>query len=78
MDYQKSVESDIYDVGALFDCDSTRSETMKLFISFLISAVAVSLFWYLVLTFSWTVAIYAIKSALVVILLTALMQLFVM
>ncbi len=49
---------------------------MKLFISFLISAVAVLLFWYLTFAFSLTVAIYATKSVLVVIVLTGLMQLF--
>lgn len=53
-----------------------RSETMKLFISFLISAVAVLLFWYLTFAFSLTVAIYATKSVLVVFALTMLMQMF--
>ena len=54
----------------------TKLDLIKLLVAFLISTVAILLFWYLTLTFGWTVAIYATKSVLVAIILTLLMQLF--
>ncbi len=54
------------------------NETMKLFIAFLISTVAVLLFWRLTFTFGLAVAIYATKSVLVVFALTVLIRTFAM